>query len=415
MGESVKKVLIPLLTLIVSSAFAADITVESADIKAAKKNESRLIIKHSGVLKSNPKINVVDNKLTLTIPEADLKTQVNANKMETAIGASMTASNEVVINLDLPYSLKGKESSVTIALKDNAIEVNYPKLKSEKKEIKKETISRAPSVVKETPVVAKVEDDKEALKFDENYLEALTKKEEVKVETKKAIGPAEGKVAVAATVLENKDKSDKVGFTQSAVTKKEETKNNESSGAISVAGYVGKFVVFLTLMIGALYGVLMMFKKGVIKKGKLGFLNSTNLVEVLNTTHIGPKRNLMMVRAHKQVFLIANSETGVQLISEVKDITGLMKTGEAELTGSNFDINLNDANKFEKEFKLKEVQKSTFSDDYALSSLDDLLDDTVSERPSKTSAAASLDRSPIEDQVRISDLVKNKVKNLKQL
>ena len=409
MGESVKKVLIPLLTLIVSSAFAADITVESADIKAAKKNESRLIIKHSGVLKSNPKINIVDNKLTLTIPEADLKTQVNANKMETVIGASMTASNEVVINLDLPYSLEGKESSVTIALKDNAIEVNYPKLKSEKKEIKKETISRAPSVVKETPVVAKVEDDKEALKFDENYLEALTKKEEIKVETKKV------EEKIAATVLESKDKSDKVGFVQSAVTKKEESKNNESSGAISVAGYVGKFVVFLTLMIGALYGVLMMFKKGVIKKGKLGFLNSTNLVEVLNTTHIGPKRNLMMVRAHKQVFLISNSEAGVQLILEVKDIVGLMKTGEAELTGSNFDLNLNDANKSEKEFKLKEVQKSTFSEDYALSSLDDLLDDTVSERPSKTSATASLDRSPIEDQVRISDLVKNKVKNLKQL
>ena len=52
-----------------------------------------------------------------------------------------------------------------------------------------------------------------------------------------------------------------------------------------------------------------------------------------------------MVKAHKQVFLISNSERGMQLISEIQDVNGLIKTGELELTGSNFQTNLVDADK----------------------------------------------------------------------
>jgi hypothetical protein len=82
---------------------------------------------------------------------------------------------------------------------------------------------------------------------------------------------------------------------------------------------------------------------------------------------VAPKRTLMMIKAHKQIFLISNTEAGMQLISEINDVTGLIKTGEEELTGSNFDTNLYKAAKKEKEFKLKEEAPEF---DY---SLDDML------------------------------------------
>src|SRR5690606_33110515 len=88
-------------------------------------------------------------------------------------------------------------------------------------------------------------------------------------------------------------------------------------------------------------------------KGKLGFLNSTKTVEVLSTTFVGPKRNVMLIRAHDQVFLVGSSENGLQLISEIKNPSGLMKEGERALAGDNFDTQLSKSP--EKEFRLKDT------------------------------------------------------------
>jgi len=196
-----------------------------------------------------------------------------------------------------------------------------------------------------------------------------------------------------------------------------ETKSN-----FSIMGYVGKFVAFLAVMIAGFYGVLTLFKKGIIKKGKLGFLNSTKLVEVLSTTHIAPKKSLIMIKAHKQVFLISNTEAGMTLVSEIKDVAGLIKTGEEEITGSNFDTNLNVANKTSIQFKLKEVDtRNSYGedDDFEMDSLDDMLNDSVpaknAGKKTSTNALASIEKTPVQDQVRFSDTIKNKVKNLKQL
>ena len=232
--------------------------------------------------------------------------------------------------------------------------------------------------------------------------------------------------------------TDRVNLTQSGVAKsvnttEKGTTQTEGNGEsrFSVAGYIGKFVAFLAIMIAGFYGVLTLFKKGIIKKGKLGFLHSTKLVEVLSTTHIAPKRTLMMVKAHKQVFLISSSETGVQFLSEINDVAGLIKTGEEEITGSNFDTNLYSANKTDKEFKLKEETRyADIQDDYEMDSLDDMLNDSVpaakNERKNAgasglanaygaTNASKAIEKSPVKDQVRFSDQIKTKVKNLKQL
>ena len=54
-----------------------------------------------------------------------------------------------------------------------------------------------------------------------------------------------------------------------------------------------------------------------------------------------------------------------------------------------------------------------------MSSLDDMLNDSVpaknSGKKNSTNALASIEKKPVQDQVRFSDTIKNKVKNLKQL
>jgi flagellar biogenesis protein FliO len=188
---------------------------------------------------------------------------------------------------------------------------------------------------------------------------------------------------------------------QAGVTK---IANEKPKSSFSIATYVGKFIAFLSLMILGFYGVLTLFKKGVIKKGRLGFLHSTKLVEVLSTTHIAPKRTLIMVKAHKQVFLVSNTEAGIQLISEIQDVTGLIKNGELEISGSNFETNLVDAGKKEKEFKLKEVKETSEDSDFSFEEL-----------MTETPAAKSIAKTPVKDDVRLSDQIKTKIKNLKQL
>ena len=75
----------------------------------------------------------------------------------------------------------------------------------------------------------------------------------------------------------------------------------------SLMEYGGKFVAFLGLVLLLFYGLVTLMKKGFIKKGKLGFLNNAEQVSVLNQTFIGPKKSLMLVKAHNQVFLVSNT------------------------------------------------------------------------------------------------------------
>jgi len=331
----------------------------------------------------------------------------------TTITASQADRDSVSVKALLPYSLQGKESLVNITLKEGSIDVSFPRIITNTKAI------RAPAIVATTaltPAAAKAVEASniEAEKLDENYLSTLVKENE-----KLAVAqhPEAKKVNVAKkeTQADTIPSGDRVSLTQAGIQKDSAksvfNKEEPTKSAFSLTSYIGKFVAFLSLMVLGFYGVLTLFKKGVIKKGKLGFLHSTKLVEVLSTTHVAPKRTLMMVKAHKQVFLISNSETGMQLISEINDVTGLIKTGEAELTGSNFDTNLFKASRKEKEFKLKE---DNFANDY---SLDDMLNDNdgVGVDKTETHALKAIEKTPVKDQVRFSDQIKTKLKNMKQI
>ncbi|RPJ69595.1 MAG: hypothetical protein EHM20_16265, partial [Alphaproteobacteria bacterium] len=291
-----------------------------------------------------------------------------------------------------------------------SIDVGFPRIATVSSKV-----SRSPGVVSAAATKAIAANNAEAEKLDENYLSNLVKESE-KLAAAQHPEVAENRNVKKDDQADTAQVGDRVNLTQSAVQKDAANPsfNKESSpkSNFSLTSYIGKFVAFLSLMVLGFYGVLTLFKKGIIKKGKLGFLHSTKLVEVLSTTHVAPKRTLMMVKAHKQVFLISSFEGGMQLISEINDVAGLIKTGEEEVTGSNFDTNLYSAAKKEKEFKLKEVN---ISENY---SLDDMLNDNnegVGVDKTETHALKSIEKAPVKDQVRFSDQIKTKLKHMKQI
>jgi flagellar biogenesis protein FliO len=377
------------LTLVLFAIMSFSLNAKDIIVKSLESHTGEIVINTIGDINVNPNLTVKDKTVEILIPNAHVNTKIVKKFGEVTINATQVDRETVKVVAVLPSSLSGKEESVNITLKDGAIVVNIPKL------ILKQVVgnSKAPSA-NETPIA-----DKASEKLDEEYLNKL-ESEQAKVQVKnETIIKANTNVAE----LKNKNQSDtdRVTVTQAGVTK---IANEKPKSSFSIATYVGKFIAFLSLMILGFYGVLTLFKKGVIKKGRLGFLHSTKLVEVLSTTHIAPKRTLIMVKAHKQVFLVSNTEAGIQLISEIQDVTGLIKNGELEISGSNFETNLVDAGKKEKEFKLKEVKETSEDSDFSFEEL-----------MTETPAAKSIAKTPVKDDVRLSDQIKTKIKNLKQL
>lgn len=406
------KILTLLLLSLTSLAASANVNIHGVELLSDKAQTSRLSIKLAGDMNDNPVIAINDKVLQITIPNAHVNSKIQRKFNDTTVTAAQADRDTVSIKTALPYSLTGKESLVNITLKEGSVDVSFPGIATSK-------VSRAPGLT--VPVIAKEKtleaNNAEAEKYDENYLSTLVSENEKLAaaqhpEAQAAKANADKKVAQADT----EQGTDRVKLTQASVQK--ESTNSSSNteepkkSSFSLTSYIGKFVAFLSLMILGFYGVLTLFKKGVIKKGKLGFLHSTKLVEVLSTTHVAPKRTLMMVKAHKQVFLISSSETGMQLISEINDVAGLIKTGEEEITGSNFDTNLYKAATKEKEFKLKE---DTIADDY---SLDDMLNDNEGvgvDKKIETHALKAIEKAPVKDQVKFSDQIKTKLKHMKQI
>ncbi len=392
------KKLLTILTLVIASYSinAEDVNVKGLELIKGK-TISAINVKLSANLSENPELSVVGKTIELKIPNARVSSKISKKIGTILLTATQYDRNTVKVVANLPSSLKGQESLVSIVLKDNALDLSFPF---------SEIAGRAPAIVTQTKEANQNLAKSEEI-LDENYLKTLEAEEAKKVTETTA--KAENKIEAQI------NNTDRVKLTQSSVTKSETSVTNSSrasdetpKSSFSIATYVGKFVAFLGIILLGFYGVLTLFKKGVIKKGKLGFLNSTKLVEVLSTTHVAPKKSLIMVKAHKQVFLISNCENGMSLISEINDVTGLIKNGEAEITGTNFDTNLNSATKTNKEFRLKE--------DYVdYESLDEMLNEPELGQNAETSASKSITKNPVKDTVKFSEQIKSKVKNLKQL
>ncbi|WP_127718021.1 flagellar biosynthetic protein FliO [Halobacteriovorax sp. HLS] len=364
-----KRILTLSLIFLSASIFASSNAVEVKKLNYAAKGNSagELSITLKGDLTNAPDLTVKDKMIQVAIPGAMVWPKIEkrvsiAKNLDTTIMAYQFNKDMVRVRAMLPYSIKGLEDRVSITISGNNINLHFP------------TIVSASNPVKTKVAAVKAKKTQNLDEYNESYLDKLIKEKELQKNTTVTELKAPVKVA------------DKVNVALAGI---EKTSPLEAKSSFSLTSYIGKFVAFLGVVLLLFYGVVALMKKGVLKKGKLGFLNSTKVIEVINTTYVGPKRSLMLIRAHNQVFLVANTEKGMEYLSEVKDVAGLMKDGEKSLSGNNFDSDLGSADLLEKDFNLKE----------------DI------EKP----AVVELKTNDIQESVKLSQKIKDKVKTLKPL
>jgi flagellar biogenesis protein FliO len=354
------------LILLSISTLGAEGKVQIKKLNYTSKGSSsgELSITLKGNLETAPDLTIKDKMIQVAIPNAmvwpKIEKRVTLNKnLDTTVMAYQFNKGLVRVRAILPYSIRGMEDRVSITISGNKINLHFPKL-----------VSAAPA--KRKLVAKKASQNLD--QYNESYLDKLIKEKEeqkgIKTVAKKAPVKVTDQVNVALAGIEKEE-----GF--------------PTKSSFSLTSYIGKFVAFLGVVLLLFYGVVALMKKGVLKKGKLGFLNSTKVIEVINTTYVGPKRSLMLIKAHNQVFLVANTEKGMEFLSEVNDVAGIMKDGEKSLAGNNFDSDLGTADLLEKNFNIKENI----------------------EKP----ANVELKTEGVQDSVKLSQKIKDKVKTLKPL
>lgn len=362
-----KVVLTLVLSFLFQNAFGATVLSDVAFNKSSKKGI--VTLKFNQKLLSTPELQVKKNTILIKIPRASINAPIvkkvnfsTANNLDTTITA-VKNNSAVEIKVKSPFNIEKKQADVFLKLEDNAIELSFPRV-----------LIKAPAVAAVKKNTQKIESNEPVKKeyLNEKYLDSLLdiKKEDVQPQEK---------------IIEQK--TEKKGFLEN----KAETKKESD---FSLVGYAGKFVAFLGMVLLLFYGVVSLMKKGFIKKAKLGFLHNSDAVSVVSQTYIGPKKSLMLVKAHNQVFLVSNTDAGIHPISEIKDAAGLFKSEEKSLSGTNFDTNLNIADvdsELESRIQLKE-------------------DITQSNRSS-----AMANYSDVKEKVTFSQQIKQKAKKLKQL
>ena len=383
-----KHVLLLVLTLLFSSTAFAKSKVKAVSYQAKKEKRGRLTIDLKGPLSETPELLVKDNMIQLSVPDSfvwpkiEKKVSIKGD-FDTTVLAYQFNKGTVRVRTMLPYSLRGQEGAVNVILKDRKIVLDFPRKGNYKGAAKARKVSKA-----------KKPSSASATAYDESYLEKLLKD---KATMQKEYGSELAPENTSQKTTQKQVKEDEVKMALSAQDKGASPAAGNSNSSFSVMTYIGKFVAFLGIVLLLFYGVVALMRKGVMKKGKLGFLNNTKMVEVLSTTYIAPKRSVMMVRAHNQVFLVGSSDAGLQPLGEINDVNSLLKDGEKKVAGNNFDTSLFDAGTENKEFKLKEMTTT----------------EETNNSQDEGGVAALLAESAVEEKVKLSDQIKSKVKNLK--
>lgn len=348
----IRKIATLFLMVVASFSIQAGVKVTSLDLTTNGNNGS-IKITIDGRSQGLPDIKVTGRTIEVVLPDASAFNAISKNVR----GAELTAkvlNGKAVIKAVLPYEVPHK--GVNLDFKNNNIEVVFPRGIVAKKSGRSGASDKPKAAPKtENKILAKVEKKaetsvaKEAL--NEDYLNKLMKEEKQKTARRENDFPPR-----------NELNNDEVNVKQAAIAKTAPEANPKKKDDFSFTGYAVKFTVFLAMVLGLFYGIVQLLKKGVFNRGKLGFLNNSQMIQVLSTTYVGPKRSLMVVKAHKQIFLVASSENGIQFLSEMTDTNGLIKEGEKLVTGTNFDLNLGTAEGTTDEaaFKLKEnINEST--------------------------------------------------------
>lgn len=342
-------------TLLSFSAFAG-VKVTGVDLRTSG-SQGYVNVTLEGRSNELPDIRVYGKTIEITLGQADSFNGFSKN-VHGAILSANVLNGKAIIKAILPYDIN--PDSVNLGWKNANIEVAFPRgnraaiapaaaplnVQTLPKVLTAATMEMPKSnptpAAEPAPTMKKAESKVSKELLNEDYLNRLmkensAKKEAAPVEVKKDVITVK-QAAIAKAIVNNP-----VAVPSAA----------KASDNFSFAGYALKFAVFLALVLGLFYGVVQLLKKGVFSRGKLSFLNNTKMIEVLSTTYVAPKKSLMIVKAHNQLFLVANSENGLQFLSEMKDTNGIIKESEKLVSGSNFDTNLNLMESFENAPDLK--------------------------------------------------------------
>jgi flagellar biogenesis protein FliO len=354
------KFVLTTLALLASFSTLAGVRVTSVDLKTNGPH-GFISVAMDGRSGELPDMKVYGKTIEMTLSDSEAFNAIFKNVSGAQLSANVL-NGKAIVKAILPYDIN--PDGVNLGWKGKNIEIIFPRGRVVKLEEDKLVKAQAVLPKVENKILKTVENAVPKDALNEDYLNKLMKEE-----------------AAAADKLKEQ-KQDEVSLKQAASLKTSGNATSEKSSQVlvskntesfSFAGYAVKFGVFLALVLGLFYGVVQLLKKGVFNRGKLGFLNNTQMIQVLSTTYIAPKRSLMVVKAHKQIFLVANSENGIQFLSEMKDTAGLIKEGEKDVTGTNFDLNLSSAEITtpDEAFKIKEnISESTpVPDDKGIQSL----------------------------------------------
>lgn len=361
-----KKLLIIISLLTTSLAFGKA-KIEKLDFQSG--DTPKVLISLSESLDTSPELTIKDNIIQLELPNSyvwpkiEKKVTWGSNKFDTTITAYQFNKQLVRFRIILPQDMKDLNSFINVSDKGKTLEIEFPNYK----------IASAQPVQQEK----KNQLDDDAFL---NQLIAQSKQNTAEIQ-KTEVVKSNSDVADKKTIPANK-------FFEDKVQQKLSGEKKIDKKGFSFNEYLMKFIAFLGLILLGFYAVVILMRKGIVKKGRLGFLNSEKMVEVLSTTYVGPKKNVIMLKAHNQVFLIGTSEKGMHFLSEINDVSGLIKEGERRVSGNNFDTNLVDAEKENKEFNLKSVLTESEGVDGIVQ---------------------------VEDKVSLSDQIKKKVQGLKPL
>lgn len=391
--------------LVCFNALAEQIRI--TDVRLEKNNrENRVVIKLDRALNDTANIEVRDNLIQLEIPQTivwpriEKVVSLGGSESDSKLMAYQYNPQTVRFRAVVPYNMNRYQADVSVFHRSNEIHLTFPR--------SREDLARQNNQGREVQVVAQASEPTRRSKksdYDESYLEQLLKNRS------QGGSDTSSDFDVLQASEDAKDTEDEVTITFAASDPFNSDASQARDNNFSFIGYIGKFAAFLGLVLVLFYGVVTILKKGVLRRGRLSLLNDTKVVEVLNTTYLGPKKSLMLVKVHKQVFLIASCEKGFEFLSEVRDVNGLFKEGEKEITGKNFDTQFSEGLSTQKEFKLKdEDHQKSLSDFLEQTAQND--QDQVSQSLVSKIEAGKLQNSAT---VRLSDQIKDKVRGLKSL
>ncbi len=376
-------------TLLFFFSLQAFSVVKIRDIvyEGVKGNLGSIHLKLEGLVYDSPELKVRDNLVLLSIPNSLIKNKLKKQlslreRSDTIADIYQFSHNTVNINISFPFSLKGFENKVFVKVGNDGIHLKFPL-------VALKTIPKIKKASKKILVKNKTN------KYNENYLDKLLKD----YESNNTGNDDLFKDKSLNTNIATDKIKDSVSIKQSSEIKEKKE--------FSLMPYIGKFVVVLCFIIFLIYCLVALLKRGVFNKSKLNFLKKTTVLEVLQTQFIAPKKSLMLVRVHNQVFLLGNSDNGVNFLSEIDDSAGLLKRGERDISGSNFDMAINSNKNNNEEFKLKksvQEEKEYNEEDFNLKKMLNTDVEDVEDRPHVEPKKK-----------KVSDKIKDKIKNLRSL